>query len=255
MVKKFQSETGLPATGTVDAETWGHLKKSYLYASGKADPSQTIGERSSAVKDTEQALKKLGFKTGAVDGVFDAKTQQAVRAWERKNHKTVNGQVSQAEFNKIQAQEKAASQNGAAAYKTARSLLGKNASWVKTHEPLGKYMPDWVGNTVNCASFVSACLRKNGLMDGHQEVSVRGLADQLSHDKDWKRVSLRDAKPGDVVCFNVGGRDYAHTVMFAGWKNGKPVFIGSNNANADGTQRITQGYMGYPINAIYQYQG
>jgi len=258
MVKKFQSETGLPATGTVDAETWGHLKQSYLYASGKANPSQTIGERSTAVKESEQALKKLGFKTGAVDGVFDAKTQQAVRAWERKNHRTVNGEISQAEFKKIQAQEKAASQNGAAAYKTAHSLLGKNAAWVKTHEPLGKYMPDGVPNNVNCASFVAACLEKNGLMHGHHEVGVKALADHLAADKDWKRISLKDAKPGDVVCLNtssVGGGHYGHVVMFAGWKNGQPQFIGSNNANADGSQRITQGYMGYPIDAIYQYRG
>jgi hypothetical protein len=70
----------------------------------------------------------------------------------------------------------------------------------------------------------------------------------LDHDKDdWKRVSLKNAKPGDIVIFDIG-----HTVLFGGWRNGRPWYIGSNNANADGTQRITQGYMGYSIRGIWQ---
>jgi cell wall-associated NlpC family hydrolase len=82
------------------------------------------------------------------------------------------------------------------------------------------------------------------------------LANNLSHDKRWSKVSLKNAKPGDVVCFQVPGEGhYGHVVMFAGWSNGRPQFIGSNNVNRDGTQKITQGYMNYNIDAIYQYHG
>jgi hypothetical protein len=41
--------------------------------------------------------------------------------------------------------------------------------------------------------------------------------------------------------------------MFAGTKDGKAQFIGSNNANADGTQKITEVPMDYPISGVYHY--
>ncbi|MFH1810445.1 MAG: peptidoglycan-binding protein [Pseudomonadota bacterium] len=255
MVKRFQREKGLTADGRVDDKTWAALSKSYLYASKQASPAQALGERSAAVKQTEKALKTLGYKTGKVDGIFDKQTAQAVRAYERKQHLTVDSKVGQGEFNKIQADAKKKAAGGKP-YQIARSLLGKNASWVKTHEPLGKYMPDWVPNNVNCASFVTACLQKAGQLKGSQhDNSVQYMMNTLDADPDFKRVSLRDAKPGDVVVFNVNGNSHGHTVLFAGWKNGQPQFIGSNNANADGSQRITQGGSNYPITAIYHCKG
>jgi peptidoglycan hydrolase-like protein with peptidoglycan-binding domain len=254
MVQRFQREKGLEATGRVDEKTWKALSKSYLYASGKATPAQTLGERSAAVKQTEKALHRLGYKTGRVDGVFDQQTARAVRAYERKRDLDVDGKVGSAEFKKIQNDAKKAATGKP--YQIARSLLGKNASWVKTHEPLGKYMPDWVPNNVNCASFVTACLQKAGQLKGSQhDNSVQYMMRTLDADPDFKRVSLRDAKPGDVVVFKVGSNPHAHTVLFAGWKNGQPQFIGSNNANADGSQRITQGGSSYPITAIYHCKG
>ena len=88
------------------------------------------------------------------------------------------------------------------------------------------------------------------------EDAVSYLSSTLSHDKDWSRTSLAHAKPGDVVCFDVPGEGhFAHTVLFAGWKNGSPQFIGSNNVNADGSQRITQESMGYAVDAVYHYHG
>jgi len=254
MVKKFQRETGLEQTGRVDGETWHHLKQSYLYATGKADPAQFEGERSAEVKRTEQALKAAGYDPGKIDGVFDNKTEQAVKKFEKKHKLEVDGKVTTGQLAAIVAAKKKIP-GGKEAYKIAHSLLGKNASWVKTHEPLGKYMPDWVGNTVNCASFVTACNQKAGLLKGNQHQNgCSALKSMLDHDQDWKRVSLKHAKPGDIVIFSIGGDPTAHTVLFGGWRNGRPIFIGSNNANRDGTQRITQGYMGYPINGIWQHK-
>jgi len=44
-------------------------------------------------------------------------------------------------------------------------------------------------------------------------------------------------------------------VMFAGWKDGKAQFIGSNNVNRDGSQRISMTSMNYPIMSVHQYRG
>jgi hypothetical protein len=118
-------------------------------------------------------------------------------------------------------------------------------------------MDDGVGNTVNCANFVSACLEQAGMITNRQHNnSVRGLQHNLDNDKNFKRVSLKDAKPGDVVSMKTGpGLDDRHVVIFAGWKNGKPEFIGSNNRNPDHTQKITMSQANYPILSIHQYRG
>jgi cell wall-associated NlpC family hydrolase len=75
----------------------------------------------------------------------------------------------------------------------------------------------------------------------------------LDRNPNFRRVSLQDARPGDVVSMRTNGGQ--HVVMFAGWKDGRPQFIGSNNVNRDGSQRVTISSMNYPIMAIHQHQG
>ena len=144
-----------------------------------------------------------------------------------------------------------------AAFENARSVLGRNIQDLKYHGPLAKYLDQWPSDHVCCANFVSAALEKAGEIKHHEHNdSVRGLAANLRHDPRWGEVSLKQAKPVDVVCFRVPGEgDYAHVEMFAGWKNGKPTFIGSNNVNRDGSQRISEGHVGYHVDAVFQFHG
>lgn len=145
--------------------------------------------------------------------------------------------------------------NGNNAYDIARSCLGRNAGELKlSHGAVGTAMEDWVPNNVNCANFVSACLQAAGQIPRSEHSdSVYGLQANLDRDSHWKRTSLANAKPGDVVCMKTPGGQ--HVVMFAGWHNGSPQFIGSNNVNADGSQRVTISGMGYPIMSIHHYVG
>ncbi|MDP2343168.1 MAG: peptidoglycan-binding domain-containing protein [Deltaproteobacteria bacterium] len=78
MVKEFQKKSGLEATGKVGFTTWKKLRGAQMEARTATSPKQDIGERSGAVKRTETLLKKLGFNPGAVDGTYDARTQQAL---------------------------------------------------------------------------------------------------------------------------------------------------------------------------------
>ena len=91
------------------------------------------------------------------------------------------------------------------------------------------------------------------ITNSQHDNSVMGLQRKLDADPDFRRVSLADAKPGDVVSMKTPGGQ--HVVMFAGWKDGKPQFIGSNNVNSDGSQRISMTSMNYPIMAIHQHRG
>ncbi|MEN1930064.1 LysM peptidoglycan-binding domain-containing protein [Luteimonas sp. MJ250] len=125
--------------------------------------------------------------------------------------------------------------NNAAAI--AEQFIGRNAGELKFSDELP--MESWVPNNVNCANFVSACLQKAGLIDaGQASASVDNLAGNLKGDG-WQTTSLANARPGDVVLMQRNGQ--SHVVLFAGMEGGQPKFIGSNNVNSDGSQRISWG--------------
>jgi murein DD-endopeptidase MepM/ murein hydrolase activator NlpD len=137
----------------------------------------------------------------------------------------------------------------------ARQYLGWNARDLKvSNNAVGRAMQDWVPNNVNCANFVSGTLIASGQIRGNQgSASVYGLMGNLDRDPQFRRVSLSQARPGDVVSMRTPGGQ--HVVLFAGWKDGRPLFIGSNNVNPDGSQRVSYSQMRYPIMAIHQYRG
>ncbi|MCY1046645.1 LysM domain-containing protein [Corallococcus sp. bb12-1] len=144
---------------------------------------------------------------------------------------------------------------GGSPFEIAQSHLGKNAGSLKMEgSGVGADMEDWVPNDVNCANFVSACLEQAGqIKDSQHSASVMTLQGNLDRDPNFQRVDLKDAKPGDVVSMKVGSGQ--HVVMFAGWKDGKAQFIGSNNVNSDGSQRISMTSMNYPIMSVHHYKG
>lgn len=145
--------------------------------------------------------------------------------------------------------------NSGDALSIARAHLGENAGSLKlSGSEVGRAMEDWVPNNVNCANFVSGVLRSAGqISSGQQSASVYGLMGNLDRDASWSRTSLANAQPGDVVSMRTPGGQ--HVVMFAGMENGRPLFIGSNNVNPDGSQRISYSHFNYPILAVHHYNG
>ena len=125
--------------------------------------------------------------------------------------------------------------SGAATVQIAERFLNRNASELKKSGDLP--MNPNVPSNVCCANFVSAVLERNGLLrKGEHTDSVSQLNTTLRN-KGWKPVDLANAKPGDVVIMKRGG--VSHTEIVAKNENGKVTLIGSNNRNADGSQRIT----------------
>jgi peptidoglycan hydrolase-like protein with peptidoglycan-binding domain len=106
-VKAFQRASGLPDTGTVDAGTWKRLKTSFILSNDAASPAQALGERSAAVKKSEQLLKKLGFDPGRVDGHFTKATEKAVKAFERKHDLERDGRIGENQLEKMKRLSKA----------------------------------------------------------------------------------------------------------------------------------------------------
>ena len=139
---------------------------------------------------------------------------------------------------------------GGSAFEIAKQYLGRNAGDIKYgKDAVGKAMQDWVPNNVNCANFVSATLIASGQLPANQgSAGVIDLMGKLDRNG-YSRISLKDAKPGDVVSMKTNGGQ--HVVLFAGWENGKAKFIGSNNVNPDRSQRVTYTTMNYPIMAVH----
>ncbi|MFO0594850.1 MAG: peptidoglycan-binding protein [Myxococcaceae bacterium] len=147
----------------------------------------------------------------------------------------------------------------------ARSVMGQNAHDLKlaNNTTLGDAMQDWVPDNVNCANFVSGLLISTGQIpksEGHAGVGM--LVANLKKDPNFVSTTLDQAKPGDVVAFEYTHKDGTkgqHVVVFAGRDDqGRPKFIGSNNTNKDGSQRIgeTTGVpAGWRPMAVMHYQG
>lgn len=136
----------------------------------------------------------------------------------------------------------------------AQRYLNRNAGDIKYgSDTLGRAMQDWVPNNVNCANFVSGALIASGKLPASQgSAGVIDLMGKMDRNG-FQRVSLANAKPGDVVSMRTNGGQ--HVVIYAGMKNGKPLFIGSNNVNSDGSQRVTYTQMNYPIMAVHRPPG
>ncbi len=115
----------------------------------------------------------------------------------------------------------------------ANGFLERNASDLKRSGELP--MNPNVPNDVCCANFVTACLQKAGLINWHSD-GVVDMANRLKA-QGWKVVDAAHAKPGDVAVLNGG----AHTELVYSNNGGDLTLIGSNNRNADGSQRVTYG--------------
>lgn len=134
----------------------------------------------------------------------------------------------------------------------AQRYLNRNAGDIKLgSDALGRAMQDWVPNNVNCANFVSGVLIASGKLPSNQgSAGVIDLMGKLDRNG-YQRVSSSNMQPGDVVSMKTNGGQ--HVVIYAGEKNGKPMYIGSNNVNPDRSQRVTYTQMQYPIMAVHRY--
>ncbi|WP_423605088.1 phage tail tip lysozyme [Sphingomonas sp. MS122] len=126
-------------------------------------------------------------------------------------------------------------------YDVARQYLGRNASDLKTDTSDDLPMNPNVPNNVCCANFVSGVLIEAGVMDSSLRTDSVAQLNTNLRNAGWTAVDPSQAKPGDVVIIQGGG--VSHTEIYAG--NGR--MIGSNNVNADGSQRISENNLSWAL--------
>ncbi len=86
-VRSFQTNNSLSADGIVGPNTWKYLLTLPSY------PTLRQGNRGSYVKFLQQLLESQLIPVGTVDGIFGARTQEAVRTFQTNNNLTVDGIV------------------------------------------------------------------------------------------------------------------------------------------------------------------
>lgn len=123
----------------------------------------------------------------------------------------------------------------------AAKYLGQNASSLKGNTGDNLPMNANVPSNVCCANFVSAVLTEAGQLPGNLHTDSVAQLNTTLRARGWTPVPASEAKPGDVVIIQGGGVSHTEIV------SGPGQMIGSNNVNADGTQRISHGDLSWAL--------
>ena len=129
--------------------------------------------------------------------------------------------------------------SSARAAEIAASYLGRNASALKADRSDALPMDPNCPSSECCANFVSAVLVQAGQLPASLHTDSVAQLKSTLQGRGWTQVSAADARPGDVVIMQGGG--ISHTEMVSG----RGRMIGSNNSNADGTQRVGYNALSY----------
>ena len=123
----------------------------------------------------------------------------------------------------------------------AQKYLGQNASSLKANRSDSLPMDAGVPSNVCCANFVSGVLIEAGQLPANLHTNSVATLNSTLRQQGWTAVPASQARPGDVVIIQGGG--VSHTEIVAG--DGK--MIGSNNTNADGSQKIGYGNLSWAL--------
>lgn len=121
-VRAYQNAKGLAPTGKTDRTTWDSIYADYLAVSALAAPPNTIapfpngipgftykaGSENNNVYIIQVILEAIslaydGFETIDINGLFDTKTENAVREFQRINGLDITGEVDKLTWNRLAA--------------------------------------------------------------------------------------------------------------------------------------------------------
>lgn len=95
-VKYLQCLAFLNVDGIVASQTWA-----YLCRGAASLPQLSIGNAGSKVKTVQQLLKDTDFYFSEVDGIFGAKTAEAVRYFQISSRLTADGIIGETTWNSL----------------------------------------------------------------------------------------------------------------------------------------------------------
>lgn len=138
-VKRFQGKRGLYQDGVVGPGTYRFLFENASKATNESTKSSSDIKQALSIKDIQAALKKLGYYTGAVDGVSGPYTENAIKKFQRSKKLTADGVVGPA---------------------TAKLLIGSTSSTSQAAKVVSSSV------TIKTTKDIQAALKKLGYYTG-----------------------------------------------------------------------------------------
>ena len=92
-VKAFQKVKGLVVDGIVGKNTWAAIDNALQ--DPQIHPILRSGSTGDSVRYLQVSLAKLGYKPGQIDGIFGAKTEAAVKSFQKSKGLVVDGIVGE----------------------------------------------------------------------------------------------------------------------------------------------------------------
>ena len=99
-VRAFQLVNGLVIDGIVDEITWSKLLSEEALL-GPSRPMLRLGDRGEYVVELQKLLTARGYNPGSIDGVFDNKTLDAVKAFQKSHNLILDGIVGAQTWNAL----------------------------------------------------------------------------------------------------------------------------------------------------------
>ena len=97
-VKSFQNANGIAVDGIVGDITWLNIDEADM-----SNPTIRKGSAGNPVRRAQKRLTLGGYDTGGVDGIFGAKTETAVKRFQKDRGLTQDGIVGPNTWNEIDA--------------------------------------------------------------------------------------------------------------------------------------------------------
>ena len=97
-VKTFQQKSGLLVDSRVGPVTWREIVEGAYNSGGRLLYLRQPPFRGADVQELQRMLNDLGFDPGAVNGLFDSRTERAVRDFQKNAGLEVDGQVDGSVF-------------------------------------------------------------------------------------------------------------------------------------------------------------
>ncbi len=226
-VQRFQEINGLIADGFLGPQTVKLLMSRSAHAN-----ALILGMSGSDIENVQKKLKALGYMR-SVTGYFGSATEDAVKAFQKRNGLSSDGTVGQKTLSALASgsAKKASSGSGSGSGGSGDSGgSGGSSSSLKGVERLisiaesklgSKYVWGAKGpNTFDCSGFVYYCLNKAGVKQGY--LTSKGWA---SSRRFQKITSTSKLKRGDILVFS--GDSAGHVGIYLG--NGRMIDASSSN--------------------------
>ena len=233
-VERFQEINGLIPDGFLGYNTIKKLKSS----SAKANALQ-LGMEGDDVENVQKLLKKLGYMNN-VTGYFGSQTEDAVKAFQKRNGLSQDGTVGRNTMNVLtssSAKKASSSSSSVSSSSSSGSSSSPSSSSNKSgiekfidvaESKLGcKYVFSAKGpNQFDCSGFVYYCLNQAGVSQGYMTSS--GWANSSKYPK---VRSMSKIERGDILVFD------GHVAIYLG--NGKMIDASSSKGKVVTRSGIT----------------